>query len=109
MTDGLGSPVGVSEMVIKLWSLGLFPFVMCSCLKHFALLPLRIIHPGVSIGVILAPQNLSLHLNCAILGSNHEDPEVTERFLVTNILLPVRALHTDEWKQRFAWTAHGQG
>lgn len=98
MTDGLDSPVGVSEMVIKLWSLALFSFVICSCLKHSALLHLRIIHPGVSVRVILAPQNLSLHMNCAILGSNHENSEVTERFQVTNILLPVRALRTDEWK-----------
>lgn len=96
MTDGLGSSVGVSQMVIKLWLLGLFSFVICSCLKHFGPLHLRIIHPGVSIGMILAPQNLSLHVNCAIWGSNHEDSEVTEKFLVINILLPVRALCTEE-------------
>lgn len=50
--------------------------------------------------MILAPQNLSLHVNYAIWGSNHEDSELTEKFLVINILLPVRALRTDEWKQK---------
>jgi len=63
MTDGLGTPMGVSEMVIKLWSLELFSFALCSCLKVFAPLHLRIIYPGVSIGMILVPQNWSLHLN----------------------------------------------